>query len=97
MTSSATRTGAVVRKPSGKEPAGCRGERCRGLYGDFDNAVEVTAADDAADGMITAPGGGGDEAGVARRQGSEADLGLAGRGLGRALPWLALGQRDRSG
>ena len=90
MTSPATRTGAVIRKPSGKEPAGCRGQRCRGFYGD-------TAADDAADGMITAPGGGGDETGVARRQGSEADLGLAGRGFGRALPWPALGERDRSG
>ena len=92
-----TRTGAVVRKPSGKEPAGCLARRCRGHYGDFDTAVEAAAADDAADGMITAPGGGSDEAGVARQQGSEADLGLAGRGLGRALPWLALGQRDRSG
>ena len=62
------------------------GERCRGFYGDFDSAVEDAAADDAADGMITVPGGGGDEAGVARRQGSEADLGLSGHGLGRALP-----------
>ncbi len=69
----------------------------RGLYGDFDSAVEAMASNDAADGAITAPGSGGDEAGVARQRGPEADLGLAGRGLGRALPWPAQGQRDRSG
>ena len=97
MTSPATRTGAVVRKPSGKEPAGCRGQRCRGLYGDFDSAVEATVADEVAGGVMAAPHGGDETARVAGQQGSEADLGLAGRGLGRALPWPALGQRDRSG
>jgi hypothetical protein len=56
-----------VRKPSGKEPAGCREQRCRGRYGDFDSAVEALSADDASDGMVTAPRGGGNEAGMARR------------------------------
>ena len=81
----------------GRNPRDVVRQRCRGLYGDFDTAVEATAADEAADGVITAPGGGGDEVGVTRPQGAEVDLGLAGRGLGRALPWPALGQRDRSG
>jgi len=37
----------------------------RELYGDFDTAVEDAAADEVADGVITAPRGGGDEARVA--------------------------------
>ena len=37
-----------------------------GLYGDFDTAVEDGAADDVAGGVIAEPGGGGDEAPVAR-------------------------------
>ena len=45
-------TGAVVRKPSGKEPAGCGPQRCSRLYGDFDRAVEDAAADDMAGGVI---------------------------------------------
>src|ERR1051325_2811770 len=96
MRSPATRTGAVVRKPSGKEPAGCRGQRCRGVYGDFATAVEAAAVDEVADGVNTAPNGGGDEAGVARQQGAEAGLGLAERGLGRAPSRPVLDRRDTS-
>ena len=59
-----TSTGAVVRKPSGKEPAGCGPQRCRGRYGDFDAAAEDAAADDVAGGMIAEPRGGSDEARV---------------------------------
>ena len=50
MTGLSTSTGAVVRKPAGKEPAGCGAPRCRRLYGDFDTAVEDAAGDDAAGG-----------------------------------------------
>jgi hypothetical protein len=55
-------TGAVVRKPSGKEPAGCGLQRCRRFYGDFDTAVENAAADDVAGGAIAEPHGGSDGA-----------------------------------
>ena len=67
-----------------------------GLYGDFDTAVEDAAADDVAGGVIAEPRGGGEEVGVAGQQESEADLGLAGCWLGRALTRPALDQRDRS-
>ena len=87
---------AGVRKPSGKEPAGCGAQRCRTLYGDFDAAVEDAAAGDVAGGATAEPRGGGDEARVARQQKGEADLGFAGCGLGRALPRLVLDQRDGS-
>src|ERR1700757_4777782 len=87
--------GAVVRKPSGKEPAGW-GQRCRRLYGDFDKAVAAAAANEVSGGVIGEPGGGGDEAPVARQQGSEADLGLARCWFGRALSRPVLDQRDRS-
>jgi len=60
-----TGTGAVVRKPSGKEPAGCGPPRCRSLYGDFDTAVEDAAADDVAGGVIAELRGGSDGARVA--------------------------------
>jgi hypothetical protein len=75
-------------------------QRCRGLYGDFDTAVEATAADDAVDGAITAPGDDGDEAGVARQHGSKADLGLTGRGSDercRGRPWASQTDRDSIG
>src|ERR1700756_5899256 len=89
-------TGAVVRKPSGKEPAGCGPQRCRGRYGDFDTAAEDAAADDVAGGMIAEPHGGSDGARLAGQQGSEADPRLAGCWLGRALSRPVLDQRDRS-
>ncbi len=73
MTNLCTRTGAVVRKPSGKEPAG----RCRRRYGDFATAVEDAAGDEVADRVIAGPRSGGDEAEVSRQQGPETDLGLA--------------------
>ena len=56
---------------------------CR-RYGDFDRAVEDTAADDVAGEVVAALRGGGNEARVARHRGSEADLGLAECWLGRA-------------
>ena len=90
-------TGAVVRKPSGKEPAGYGPQRCRRLYGDFDTAVEDAAADDVAGGVIAEPHGGGDGAWVAGQQGSAADPRLVGWWLGRALSRPVLDQRDRSG
>jgi len=97
MTGLSTSTGAVVRKPAGKEPAGCGAQRCRRLYGDFDTAVDDAAADDGAGGVIAAPRGGSDGAWVAGQQGSEADPRLAGCWLGRALSRPVLDQRDRSG
>ena len=89
-------TGAVVRKPSGKEPAGCGPQRCCRLYGDFDTTVEDVAADDVAGGMIAEPHGGSDGARLAGQQGSEADPRLAGYWLGRALSRPTLDRRDRS-
>jgi hypothetical protein len=80
-----TGTGAVVRKPSGKEPAGCGPQRCRRLYGDFDTAVEDAAADDMAGGVIAEPRGGIDGARVAGQEGAEADPQLAGCWFGQAL------------
>jgi hypothetical protein len=96
ITSPSTIIGAVVRKPSGEEPAGCGAQRCRRLYGDFDAAVEDSAAGDVAGGATAEPRGGGGEARVARQEECEADLGFAGCRLGRALPRLVLDQRDRS-
>ena len=69
MTGLSTSTGAVVRKPAGKEPAGCGAPRCRRLYGDFDTAVEDAAADNVAGGVIAEPRGGGGGARVAGQQG----------------------------
>jgi len=94
--SPSTSGGAVVRKPPGKEPAGCGAQRHRTLYGDFEAALEDEAADDVTGGVIAQPRGGGNEAGAARQQECEGDLGLAGAQPGRALPRLALDQRDRS-
>ena len=96
ITGVSTGTGAVVRNPSGKEPAGCGPQRCRGRYGDFDTAAEDAAADDVAGGMIAEPHGGSDGARLAGQQGSEADPRLAGCWLGRALSRPVLDQRDRS-
>jgi hypothetical protein len=96
ITGLSTGTGAVVRKPSGKEPAGCGPQRCRGRYGDFNTAAEDAAADDVAGGMIAEPHGGSDGARLAGQQGSEADPRLAGCWLGRALSRPVLDQRDRS-
>ena len=97
ITDLSTGTGVVVRKPSGKEPAGCGPQRCGRLYGDFDTAVADSAADEVASGGIAVSRGGGDEARVAPQQGSGAGLGLAGCWLGRALSRPVLDQRDRSG
>ena len=72
------------------------GQQCRALYGNFEAAVEEAAADGVGGGVIAEPRGGGEEVGVAGQQESEADLGLAGCWLGRALAQPALGQRDRS-
>jgi hypothetical protein len=69
MTGLSTSTGAVVRKPAGKEPAGCGAQRCCRLYGDFDTAVEDAAADNVAGGVIAEPRGGGGGARVAGQQG----------------------------
>jgi hypothetical protein len=91
-----TRTGAVVRKPPGKEPAGSGRQWCRGLYGYFDAAVEDAGADNVAGGAIVELRGDGNEAWVARKQEREAYLGFAGQRLGRALSRPALGQRYRS-
>ena len=85
-------TGAVVRKPSGKEPAGCGPQRWWRLYGDFDKAVEDAAADDLAGGVIAEPRGGSDGARVAGEQESEADPRLAGCWFGRALSRPVLDQ-----
>jgi hypothetical protein len=87
---------AVVRKPSGKEPAGSGPQRCRRLYGDFGAAVADAAADEVAGAVIAEPRGAGNEARMTQERGSEADLGLARCWLGRALSWPVLDQRDRS-
>src|SRR5579863_5834402 len=71
-------TGAVVRKPPGKEPAGCGAQRCRTLYGDFTATLEDTGADEMSGGASAEPRGGGNEGRVARQQESEADLGFTG-------------------
>jgi hypothetical protein len=73
----AASAGAVVRKPSGKEPAGgCRG-RCHARYGDFGAVpVEVVAADVAGGAMVERCGGG-DGAWVTRRQETDTDLSMA--------------------
>jgi hypothetical protein len=68
----------------------------RRLYGDFDRSVADWAGDNVAGGVIAEPRGGGDEARVARERGPEADLGVSGCWLGRALSRPALDQRDRS-
>src|ERR1700751_6441040 len=70
ITGVSTGTGAVVRKPSGKEPAGCGPQRWRGRYGDFDTAAEDAAADDVAGGMIAEPHGGSDGGRRGRPQGA---------------------------
>src|SRR5438132_3463258 len=96
MTSRSRSTGAVVRKPPGKESAGSGAQRCRTLYGDFDAAGKDAGADDVAGGAIAKLRGAGEEARLARQRGAKTELGLAGWRLGRALPRLALDQRDRS-
>ena len=97
ITGLSTGTGAVVRKPSGTEPAGCGPQRCSRLYGDFDTTVEDAAADEVAGGVIAEPRGGSDGARVAGQEGSKADPRLAGCWLGRALSRPVVNQRDRSG
>ena len=77
ITSPSTRCGAVVRKPSGKEPAGSGRRWCRLLYGDFAAADEDAAGDEVGGEAIAEPGGGGEEAGVGREQECEADRGFA--------------------
>jgi len=77
-----------------RDAAGC----WRRLYGDFDATAADAAAVDVPGGVIAAPHA--DAAGaplvwVSWWLGREAALGLARRGLGRALPWPALGGRDR--
>ena len=69
---------------------------CRRLYGDFDTTVEAAAVEDVAGGVMAAARGRWDEARVARQQGSEADLSLAGCWLGRALSRPVVDQGDRS-
>ena len=81
----------------GRNPRDVAAQRCGRLYGDFDPAVEDATADDVAGRMIAEPRAGGDEARVARQQGSEGDPRLAGCWLGRALSRPVLDQRDRSG
>jgi hypothetical protein len=79
--------GAVVRKPSGKEPAGGGSRRCLTCYGDFDAAFEDAAADDVSDAAIVKRRGAVGEAGLARQREADADLSFAGLGgyrLGRA-------------
>jgi len=72
-------------------------QRCRGLYGDFETAVEDAAADQVAGGVIAEPRGGIDGARVAVQPGSGGDPRLAECWLGRALSRPVLDQRDRSG
>ena len=66
ITGLSTGTGVVVRKPSGKEPAGCGPQRCRSLYGDFDTAVEDAAADNVPGGVMVELRGGSDGVRVAK-------------------------------
>jgi hypothetical protein len=44
--------GAVVRKPSGKEPAGGGSRRYRAHYGDFDAVIEEAGTDEVVDGVV---------------------------------------------
>ena len=87
--------GPLSESLQGRNPRDVGGNAAGG-YGNFDAAVADAAADGVAARVIAEPRGGGDEARVARQQGLKADLGLAGCWLGRALPWPALDQRDRS-
>jgi hypothetical protein len=57
--------GAVVRKPPGKEPAGCRSQGSRTHYGDFDAVLQDVAADNVGDELILNMHGAGNEAWVA--------------------------------
>src|SRR5215470_4428406 len=71
-------TGAVVRKPSEKEPAGGGWRRCRARYGDFGAVpADVTAAD-LAGGVMVRRRGAGDAARNARQRRLDADLSFAG-------------------
>jgi hypothetical protein len=98
-TDDATCAGAVVRKPSGKEPAGGGSRRWRTRYGDFDAVFEDAGTDEMADGVIVRRRVAGDKARDGRQQERDGDLsfaGLAGYRLGRAWRWPALNRRDRS-
>src|SRR5438105_1516381 len=99
MTMRATGTGAVVRKPPGKEPAGCGSPCCRTHYGDFDAALVAVTADVVAGGVIVKRRGAGHEVRVARQREPDADpslVGLPRYRVGRTSPRPVLDQRARS-
>ena len=99
ITGLSTGTGAVVRKPSGKEPAGCGPQRCRGRYGDFNTAAEDAAADDVAGGMIAEPHGGSDGVGWPGNRGPRPIRALRGAGSDercRGRSWTSETDRDSS-
>jgi hypothetical protein len=70
--------GAVVRKPSEKEPAGSGRRRCRAGYGDFGAMRSDVAAADVAGGVIVRRRCALDAAGDARQRALDADLSFAG-------------------
>jgi hypothetical protein len=70
--------GAVVGKPSEKEPAGGGWRRCGARYGDFGAVPTDVAAADVAGGVIARRRGAGDAAWNARQRKLDADLGFAG-------------------
>jgi hypothetical protein len=74
----AASTGAVVRKPSEKEPAGSGWRRWRARYGDFGAVLADVGAADVAGGVIVRRRGVGDVAWDARQRELDADLNVAG-------------------
>ena len=70
--------GAVVRKPSEKEPAGSGLRRWRARYGDFGAVLADVGAADVAGGVIVRRRGVGDVAWDARQRELDADLNVAG-------------------
>lgn len=72
------RTGAVVRKPPGKEPAGGGSRCCRAHYGDFEGAIEDVGVDEVCDGPTVKPRSFRNEARVAWELVPDADPSFAG-------------------
>jgi hypothetical protein len=70
--------GAVVGKPSEKEPAGSGCRCCRARYGDSGAVPAHVAAADVAGGVIVRRRGAGDAASDARQRELDADLSFAG-------------------
>jgi hypothetical protein len=100
ITSRSAGTGAVVRKPAGKESAGSGAQRRRTLYGDFDAAGKDAGADDVAGGAIAKLRGAGEEARLARQRGARPNWGLRDGGSDercRGWPWTSETDRHSSG